>query len=226
MTDYKVIISGTDWHDIEKRTRDAGQYGVETGGDLFGQINHETKEIFVRFGLPEGPEITRTTAEWHQDKEWLANIGAQLATQGHKHVGIWHSHHALNVPHPSRGNDMTIHRVLSDRAAGTSPEVFLALITTTPTAARVDIQAFLYQLHPVTRQFQRVPISRRNICVVDYEMAGRHQAAVTVLEEIERLLAVQSTRRLTRLSVPAGILVEIAKPDLARHLGIPGTPLH
>ena len=81
---------------------------IETGGDLFGFWLHDSSPI-VYCALGPGPNARHHATAFYQDVDWLEHEGRRLNDDfGLQHVGEWHSHHQLNLYHPSGGDVSTI----------------------------------------------------------------------------------------------------------------------
>lgn len=83
---------------------------IETGGDLFGLWLDDNKVVIQLISGP-GQNCRRTTTSFHQDVEYLGDVGTHLTTkEGLCNVGEWHSHHRLGLPRPSAGDEQTVWR--------------------------------------------------------------------------------------------------------------------
>lgn len=76
---------------------------IETGGQLYGAwtASGAPRVIYV---IGPGPRANHQSTFFNQDVEYLETIGAKLKEYGLQHIGEWHSHHHLGLPHPS-GHD-------------------------------------------------------------------------------------------------------------------------
>ena len=67
---YKPELNFLKWLVLQKRS-------AETGGDLFGLWQDERTAV-VQFILGPGEKCRRTTTSFHQDVDYLADIGGEL----------------------------------------------------------------------------------------------------------------------------------------------------
>lgn len=97
----KALIYASELDFIAKCIQDYPD--IETGGQLFGSwtASGAPRVIYV---LGPGPRANHQTAFFNQDVAYLKTIGAILKEYGLQHIGEWHSHHHLGLPHPS-GHD-------------------------------------------------------------------------------------------------------------------------
>ena len=58
----------------------------------------------VIYAIGPGPRANHQTTFFNQDVEYLETVGVKLKEYGLQHIGEWHSHHHLGLPHPS-GHD-------------------------------------------------------------------------------------------------------------------------
>lgn len=80
---------------------------IETGGQLYGAwtASGVPRVIYV---IGPGPRANHQSAFFNQDVEYLETIGAKLKEYGLQHIGEWHSHHHLGLPHPSEHDAQTM----------------------------------------------------------------------------------------------------------------------
>ena len=76
---------------------------IETGGQLYGAWTASGAPRVI-YAIGPGPNANHQSTFFNQDVEYLQNIGAKLKEYGLQHIGEWHSHHHLGLPHPS-GHD-------------------------------------------------------------------------------------------------------------------------
>lgn len=97
----KAVIYASELEYIAKCIQDYPN--IETGGQLYGAwtASGAPRVIYV---IGPGPRANHQQAFFNQDVEYLENIGAKLKEYGLQHIGEWHSHHHLGLPHPS-GHD-------------------------------------------------------------------------------------------------------------------------
>ena len=73
---------------------------IETGGQLYGAWTASGAPRVI-YALGPGPRANHQTTFFNQDVEYLESIGGKLKEFGLQHIGEWHSHHSLGLPHPS-----------------------------------------------------------------------------------------------------------------------------
>ncbi|MBR5549818.1 MAG: Mov34/MPN/PAD-1 family protein [Kiritimatiellae bacterium] len=77
---------------------------IETGGQLFGFWTASGVPV-VLYAIGPGQNANHQVAFFNQDIDYLTKVGHVLASRyGLQHIGEWHSHHQLGLPHPS-GHD-------------------------------------------------------------------------------------------------------------------------
>ena len=76
---------------------------IETGGQLYGAWTASGAPRVI-YAIGPGPKANHQSTFFNQDVEYLETIGAKLKEYGLQHIGEWHSHHHLGLPHPS-GHD-------------------------------------------------------------------------------------------------------------------------
>ncbi len=85
---------------------------IETGGDLFGFWTYSGFPV-IQYVIGPGANTCRTVAFFKQDKNFLIENGKFLNDHhGLQHLGNWHSHHQLGIPHPSRHDSQTIYKAI------------------------------------------------------------------------------------------------------------------
>lgn len=99
---------------------------LETGGELFGYFSRTGRPV-VSLAIGPGRKARRTATSFFQDRDYLRSAGNALFTaHGLQHIGEWHSHHALGLREPSRGDQSTIAKALRETPMGR----FLLVIVT------------------------------------------------------------------------------------------------
>ena len=89
---------------------------IETGGELFGFWKDDRTPV-VAYAIGPGPCSNHQVAFFSQDMDYLTAIGGVLTGKyGLEHIGEWHSHHRLGLPHPSGHDAATMAHGI--RAAG------------------------------------------------------------------------------------------------------------
>lgn len=77
---------------------------LETGGNLFG-LRTPFGIPFIQYVIGPGPEAYRHETQFRQDFEFLDKQADKLIEEhALHHIGTWHSHHSLNLDHPSGGD--------------------------------------------------------------------------------------------------------------------------
>lgn len=93
---------------------------IETGGQLYGAWTASGAPRVV-YAIGPGPRANHESAFFNQDVAYLEAVGAKLKQYGLQHIGEWHSHHHLGIPHPSSHdastmqngiNQLNLHRLL------------------------------------------------------------------------------------------------------------------
>ncbi|XP_028402841.1 uncharacterized protein LOC114525643 [Dendronephthya gigantea] len=131
---YEHELEFLKWLVLQKRD-------IETGGDLFGLWQDKHTAVVQLISGP-GKGCKRTTTSFHQDVDYLKEVGEYLTSlQGLCNIGEWHSHHKLGLAEPSHGDQNTVWKHLPTVAGGRFI-VFIANITGEP--ARVNIGCFLF----------------------------------------------------------------------------------
>jgi hypothetical protein len=80
----------------------------EIGGDLFGRWDAHTGVPTVEYVLGPGPRAKGGSVSFFQDEQYLETWGNALGAVGLEHIGEWHSHWQLELPHPSGGDCSTV----------------------------------------------------------------------------------------------------------------------
>ena len=81
---------------------------IETGGDLFGLWKANGDPV-VQLLIGPGRNCRRTSVSFHQDTNYLANVGTYVNRSFMLcHIGSWHSHHQLSLTQPSAGDRSTV----------------------------------------------------------------------------------------------------------------------
>lgn len=88
---------------------------IETGGELFGFWTSKGDPV-VLYAIGPGPKANHQVAFFQQDVAYLTEIGRELVERyGLQHIGEWHSHHRLGLPHPSGHDAATVASTLCER---------------------------------------------------------------------------------------------------------------
>lgn len=97
----KALIYASELDYIAKSIQDYPN--IETGGQLYGAWTASGAPRVI-YAIGPGPRANHQHAFFNQDLEYLKTIGTKLKEYGLQHIGEWHSHHHLGLPHPG-GHD-------------------------------------------------------------------------------------------------------------------------
>lgn len=82
---------------------------IEIGGQLFGFYASKGTPV-VCYAIGSGVNANRQVTFFNQDLQYLQTIGNILTQEyGLQHIGEWHSHHRLQLDHPSGYDAQTMH---------------------------------------------------------------------------------------------------------------------
>jgi hypothetical protein len=121
----------------------------ETGGDLFGYWTH-SGALVVMCALGPGPKARRNEVSFFQDLDYLKREGVRLIDAfGAQHIGEWHSHHQMDLDHPSQGD---VNSVVNGLEAHPIPRFGLVICNLNfsrraTTSHRVTLNGFLFARH-------------------------------------------------------------------------------
>ena len=73
---------------------------LETGGSLYGWYSESGLPIIALVTGP-GRNAMHHEVRFHADEAYSFAIGNAIVEHGLQHVGEWHSHHKINLSHPS-----------------------------------------------------------------------------------------------------------------------------
>jgi hypothetical protein len=116
---------------------------IETGGNLFG---HYTKNGIpvVAYVIGPGKSAIHKIAEFRQEKKYLKEIYARISESFVlSEIGAWHSHHQLDLPHPSGGDVRTVMNGLKEAELD---EFIIVIGNYTPPLTPVN--AFVFENNP------------------------------------------------------------------------------
>ena len=112
---------------------------IETGGQLFGFYTPKGAPV-VCYALGPGPHANHQITFFNQDLNYLQTIGDILTHEyGLQHIGEWHSHHQLQLDHPSGHDAQTLHHSIDALHLG---QFLLCIGTVQQQAATVNAFAF------------------------------------------------------------------------------------
>lgn len=116
---------------------------IETGGDLFGLWRDKNNAV-VQLVLGPGNNCKRATYSFHQDVQYLEDVGKHLTTShGLCNIGEWHSHHRIGLAEPSGGDRRTVWQHM-DTVIGGRFMVFIANIRDVNSRPTVKIGCFMF----------------------------------------------------------------------------------
>lgn len=88
---------------------------IETGGQLFGYWTTAGDPV-VLYAIGPGPNANHQVTFFQQDVPYLLATGRELVEKyGLRHIGEWHSHHHLGLPHPSGHDSETVASTLREK---------------------------------------------------------------------------------------------------------------
>ena len=116
---------------------------IETGGDLFGLWRDKNNAV-VQLVLGPGNNCRRATRSFHQDVQYLEDVGKHLtSSHGLCNIGEWHSHHRIGLAEPSSGDRRTVWQHM-DIVIGGRFMVFIANIRDVNSQPTVKIGCFMF----------------------------------------------------------------------------------
>jgi len=81
---------------------------IETGGNLFGSYTKNGISI-IEYVIGSGREAIHKTTQFQQEKKYVNEIYDYISESfALSEIGTWHSHHQLDLPHPSGGDVGTV----------------------------------------------------------------------------------------------------------------------
>lgn len=116
---------------------------IETGGNLFG---HYTKNGIpvIEYVIGPGESAMHKKTEFRQEKKYLEEIYTRISESFVlSEIGAWHSHHQLDLPHPSGGDIRTVINGLKDAKLD---EFIIVIGNYTP--PYTPINAFIFENNP------------------------------------------------------------------------------
>jgi len=154
---------------------------IETGGQLFGFWTRDAVPV-VLFAIGPGPKANHQPAFFNQDLDYLLSVGQTLVSRyGLQHIGEWHSHHQLGLPHPSGHDAETMSSSIANQHLG---RFLMALGNCTETAATVNAFEFVEQYGADYRQIpwevKELESPFRTVIAKDEELSGRLVNPVTL----------------------------------------------
>lgn len=177
-----MYIYKDDLEDIKDWVMQKGD--IETGGDLFG-LWWDKHNVVVQFVLGPGKNVRRTATSFYQDTEYLHIVGDYITRkQGLCNLGQWHSHHTLNLPRPSTGDENTVWSNMP--CLGMERYVvFIATINDSQTSVNknsVHVNCFLFEIENETK----LPVLEGEICVMGQHSMGC--SPIRTCSELARLV--------------------------------------
>ncbi len=123
---------------------------IETGGNLFG---HYTKNGIpvIEYVIGPGVSADHKIAAFQQEKKYLKDIYDFISEAfALSEIGAWHSHHQLDLPHPSGGDVRT---VLNGLKTAELDEFIIVIGNFTP--PQTPINAFMFE-NNLTKPFRSI----------------------------------------------------------------------
>lgn len=123
---------------------------AETGGDLWGEWI-EPQGCVIKAVTGPGARARHYSTAFFQDPEYLRVAGAYLAPKSAYHIGTWHSHHTIDLPEPSAGDERTYSLAMIEH----DREQFIAFVAAIE-HGRPVVRPFFYRrgiLHGVAGTF-------------------------------------------------------------------------
>ncbi|MDR1224069.1 MAG: hypothetical protein LBL07_14505 [Tannerella sp.] len=117
---------------------------IETGGNLFG---HYTKNGIpvIEYVIGPGMSAVHHATRFQQEESYLKNIYGYISGAfALSETGAWHSHHQLDLPHPSSGDVGTVIKGLEK----TGLDEFIIVIGSF-TPPQTPINAFVFANNPM-----------------------------------------------------------------------------
>ena len=139
------------------------RYQIETGGDLFG-LWLDAHNVVVQFVLGPGQKCRRSSTSFYQDVDYLESVGNYITkNQGLCNIGQWHSHHRLDLPRPSSGDENTVWNNMPHLGM----ERYVVFIATIKDSGftkmdKVNVNCFLFEIENETK----LPVLEGEICVL------------------------------------------------------------
>ncbi len=135
---------------------------IETGGDLFG-LWIDKHNVVVQFVLGPGKNCRRSTTSFYQDVDYLGSVGNYITrNHGLCNIGQWHSHHRLDLPKPSIGDENTVW----SNMPGLGMERYVVFIATIKDSRigifepTVNVNCFLFEIENESK----LPVLDGEIC--------------------------------------------------------------
>ena len=137
---------------------------IETGGDLFG-LWLDSHNVVVQFVLGPGKKCRRSSTSFYQDVDYLESVGNYITkNQGLCNIGQWHSHHRLDLPRPSSGDENTVWNNMPHLGM----ERYVVFIATIKDSGfrmmnKVNVNCFLFEIENETK----LPVLEGEICELE-----------------------------------------------------------
>ena len=97
-----------------------------------------------------GKNCKRTETSFFQDTDYLSEAGTKLtALQGLCNIGEWHSHHRIDMPKPSAGDETTVWKHIYTLNSGRFM-LFIATIVGPSDNSRVNLDCFMFSFKTKT----------------------------------------------------------------------------
>lgn len=141
---------------------------TETGGQLYGAwtASGAPRVIYV---IGPGVRANHQTTFFNQDIEYLETIGAKLKEYGLQHIGEWHSHHHLNLPHPSVHDAQTMQNGITQLNLS---RLLLCIGSFNDKGIIINPFNFARDAHFIPSQWEIINSRNRLREVIDKDLAG------------------------------------------------------
>lgn len=140
---------------------------TETGGQLYGAWTASgiPRVIYV---LGPGPRANHQPTFFNQDVEYLETVGGKLKEYGLQHIGEWHSHHHLALPHPSGHDTQTMQNGIIQLNLN---RLLLCIGSFNDRGIVINPFNFAHDAHYVHSQWEIINTKNRLREVIDNELA-------------------------------------------------------
>ena len=102
--------------------------------------------LYLTYPSVPGKSCARTATSFYQDVNYLSSVGEALTSaQGLCNIGEWHSHHRINLPSPSLGDETTVWKHMQSVTGGRFL-LFIASITGSNETPEVNIGCFMFSM--------------------------------------------------------------------------------
>ncbi|MBP3298761.1 MAG: Mov34/MPN/PAD-1 family protein [Muribaculaceae bacterium] len=162
----KAVIYASELDYIAKCIQDYPN--LETGGQLYGAWTASGAPRVI-YTIGPGPRANHQPAFFNQDVEYLKMIGAKLKEYGLQHIGEWHSHHYLGLPHPSVHDAQTMQNGIAQLNLN---RLLLCIGSFNDRGIVINPFNFARDTHFVPSQWEVINIRNRLREIIDNDIAG------------------------------------------------------